>query len=226
MSTVKNAKTDKKLMENTNTINLKSRKFIILYTVILTCFIGIILYLCWLCVNGLLEINKEESTVELATINVSPYRKNCETLPTYCFDDDDCTAQCVMTTNFTCSNGICTNRSLLEYSTLNECDPALGFIAYYVGDVAFGDYNFICKSADPGIAINNNGTLENTMCKSGSITIDYLSKYPSITECTCSDTNKSNQIIIPATEEVREYVVCVSENTYKKINGLGLSSNF
>lgn len=227
MSAIKtgiNKKQEKNVIENTTSLNLKSRKFIIVYSILVACFIGIVFYLCWLCVSGLLKINQEESTIELQAINVSPYRKNCETLPTYCFDDDDCTTQCAMTTNFTCSSGICTNRSLLEFSTLNECDPALGFIAYYIGDVAFGDYNFICKSADPGIAINNNGVLENNMCKNGSISIDYLSKYPSMTECTCNNTTLSNQIVIPATEEVREYIVCVSDNIYKKINGVGLSS--
>ncbi|UVX94944.1 PIF-3 [Callinectes sapidus nudivirus] len=128
-------------------------------------------------------------------------KKNCSTVKTYCFTDDDCHQQCV-SSSMHCVHGICRN-NLNAISAKNECDPSKGVIGYLVGNTTLGTYEYICKSVDPAIAISVN---ENRMCYGdSSYKIDYLSVYPSKYSCTCN-----NQITIPATSQKREHVECNS----------------
>ena len=126
-------------------------------------------------------------------------KRDCDTTKTYCFSDNDCTSQCT-NTNESCVHGICrTNINSMEAT--NDCDPKKGVIGYFIGNTALGKYEYICKSVDPAIAISVN---ENRMCYGdSSYLIDYLSTFPSINTCTCS-----NQIIVPATSQKREHVEC------------------
>ncbi|QBB28688.1 PIF-3 [Homarus gammarus nudivirus] len=126
-------------------------------------------------------------------------KKNCSTLQQYCFEDNDCLHQCVAST-MSCVNGICINNTNSTEAS-NECNPSKGVIGYLIGNTAFGTYEYICKTVDPGIAISVD---ENRMCHGDkTYQIDYLAQYPSIYSCECE-----GKVTVPATSQKREHVEC------------------
>ncbi len=127
---------------------------------------------------------------------------NCDTTKSYCFEDSDCNNAC-MGSNYACLHGMC-KKNLNIIDATNNCDTKMGVIGYYIGNAALGIYEFICKSVDPGIAIN---TTENRMCYGdSSYQINYLDKYPSINTCDCV-----GKIIVPATSVKREHAECAPQ---------------
>lgn len=133
-----------------------------------------------------------------------PERADCDNQQTFCFTDAECVQRCYVKAEYSCMHGICKNSRIIESNAKNKCDAKQGFIAYLVGNVAFGEYEFICRSVDPGIAVNVDEA--NNMCLNGDICIDYLKQFPAISNCTCG---KIDDIcIVPAMDNVRRYVVC------------------
>lgn len=129
-------------------------------------------------------------------------KANCNTTNVSCFDHTDCLSKCVNVAN--CKFGSCVSTDLIPPET--ECDVSMGMMAFLVGDPKFGKYSFVCKSVDPGIAISST---ENLMCRcssSGSMTINYLDRFPQITSCMCGD--EKNACIVPATRVKREHKEC------------------
>ena len=145
---------------------------------------------------------------------MSENKKYCNTEITYCFKDSECAVMCDRKTRYVCLNGVCRNDKILNASTPeNKCDIRKGLIGYLVGDVAYGKYNFICKSVDPGIALT---TDNNLMCKGQKdIIIDYTMKFPTINNCLCT-----NQSIVPATKMKRKHIEC--DNIYYELVARGL----
>lgn len=128
----------------------------------------------------------------------------CLTNETYCFKDSDCVKICTENDVFECDRGVCSlpNVDLLS-SAQNDikCDEKMGMVGFLLGDTAFGRFQKICKSIDPGISISNQ---INLMCKSENININYLNRYPMASDCT----NCDKKITIPATSMKREHVEC------------------
>ena len=138
---------------------------------------------------------------------------NCNQRVTYCFSDSECRQMCSNSAN--CSNGVCLNSNLFSTTApINECDATKGVLTFFVGNPAFGRYEYLCKSVDPGIA-SDKITEPNLMCTGGDIDINYLNSFPKITDCKCPEDYKL--IIMPATETVRDYSVCLPENKAERI---------
>ena len=132
-------------------------------------------------------------------------RINCSTQKHYCFEDNDCSTQCTIGGNYMCIHGICKDQRVVETMPDNRCDPKKGFEAFLVGNPNMGTYEYICKSIDQGIAIDID---TNKMCLNGTIDIDYTKSMPFVTDC-----KDANQMLIPATSAVRDYVI-IDEKTY------------
>lgn len=146
---------------------------------------------------------KEGTCEELDAKLYGNNRIDCVQQKTFCFTDSDCALQCTYNTNHTCAHGICSNHVFQTTETTNECAPEHGMIAYLQGDTAFGRYEFICKSEDPGIAISKD---LNRMCLNGTIKFDYRIRFPAISDCKCSDGDE--MIVVPATRNKRRHVEC------------------
>lgn len=132
-------------------------------------------------------------------------KENCNIKTTYCFDNNDCLFQCDNTLgSFNCIKGICNsninNDSFEEIPQITECDPHKGIIALLLGNIGWS-WEWVCKSIDPAIALENG---DNKMCKNGDIVIDYLNKFPSISDCE----NCKGEITVPATKNKRRHVEC------------------
>jgi len=123
---------------------------------------------------------------------------NCEETLTYCFDNGDCNTKCA-NKNYSCLTGVC-RPSLDEIVESDKCIASQGMLAYLVGNPAFGIYDFVCKSVDPGIAISNT---VNKMCYPENFQFDYLERFPQIDSCECPD-----KVYVPATAEKRAHVEC------------------
>lgn len=133
-------------------------------------------------------------------------KSHCTTTKTFCFQDTDCAKLCLEEDTFTCAKGVCEldMKRVREDSLASEnCDTSMGMATFLVGDTAFGRYQRLCKSIDPGIAISSK---TNLMCKGGDTIINYINKFPSIDNCT----NCDKKITIPATVNKRRHVECNS----------------
>lgn len=149
----------------------------------------------------------EDDRFDLRIVNVEEsMRRECTNEITYCFSDNECTTRCIANTEYMCTNGICRNKRIITSIAENKCDASKGFIAYLMGDVAFGKYEYICRTVDPGIAISPDES--NRMCLGGDIDIDYLKQFPSMERCSCNGNNDPERCVVPATENVRRHVVC------------------
>ena len=155
--------------------------------------------------------------------NVIPWfkkinRKNCDTELIYCLDDFTCENVCTskMASKFRCLNDKCINMTLFNIEEVeNVCSAKDGFLAYMVGDTQLGTYNLICKSVDPGIAVNSfdtngNQYFDNKICIDGKISnIDYTIQYPDIEDCTCPDG------MVPVkfgNKAIRKHIKCIPNN--------------
>lgn len=130
-------------------------------------------------------------------------RRICSNETTYCFADRDCATRCDAANKYRCVHGVCRNARVIDENPKNECDVRKGFVAYLIGDTAFANYRYLCKSIDPGVAVSPES--ENRMCKSSPVplAIDYLKRYPSAYECECQ-----HKAVVPATSVKREHVEC------------------
>lgn len=142
-------------------------------------------------------IDSSFATVESAN------RRKCDSEISYCFTDNDCRLSCAQTSKYSCTKGICTNTRVVETLPENKCNAQKGFLAYLVGNVAFGFYEYICKSIDPGIALSVDAN--NLMClnQDPALDIDYLKQFPSAYSCSCS-----SACPIPATSVKRFHIEC------------------
>lgn len=129
-------------------------------------------------------------------------KQDCSTTETHCMSKDDCTSMC-LNINYDCLHGICKKMPLLIDTPHAGCDASKGMLLYYVANTALGTFSPICKSIDEGIAISND---INRMCSNGNININYSIRQPQIEDCTCNE--NTHAVLVPATINVREYVVC------------------
>lgn len=160
---------------------------------------------------NLLELEDNEN---FALSGANTAQIDCNTVRSYCFDDDDCLMNCEGGSIFSCRTGVCVNTNVIKTQVINECSTKKGQLAYFVGDTQLGRYNSICKSIDPGVAPDNPNE-ENRMCMNGDIDIDYRKAFPSIEECSCINNNK---IIIPFTQTIRSVATCVSDDLFNYFN--------
>jgi len=136
-------------------------------------------------------------------------RINCNQTTVYCFEDAHCAKLCLDRTGQVCRNGICTNINVLNSTQpINECDATKGVVTFFTGNVALGRYDFLCRSVDLGIAPDNIQE-PNQMCKNGTISIDYVHRFPDIRDCVCGDGLVS--VEMAATSQVRPYTHCLSQ---------------
>lgn len=133
---------------------------------------------------------------------------DCQQKVTYCFEDSQCAQRC---SNLSvCSHGVCLNSNIFTTTApINECDASKGVLTFFVGNPAFGVYEYLCKSVDPGIA-DDDIKKPNRMCTGGNIDIDYTKSFPLMNNCNCP--NDFDMVIVPATSTVREYGVCIPKN--------------
>lgn len=135
-------------------------------------------------------------------------RINCDQIPTYCFEDSNCTGICTIATTTRCSNGICVNAAIINTTApKNECDAAKGVLTYFVGNATLGRFDYLCKSIDLGIAPDDID-LPNRMCEHGNITINYLQQFPDASQCSCP--NGYSKVNLANTSQVRNYVDCIA----------------
>lgn len=153
----------------------------------------------------------EENDTKMSTQFELPNRFDCTETPNFCFTDNDCMVQCTNSTTFKCIKGLCRNTYIYESSITNNCNPRQGMLGFLVGNPMLGKYDYICKSIDPGIALDNGKVL---MCdgQTPPININYLSKYPDTNQCTCE-----NKMYIPATSVKRGHYQCSNYYTMTKI---------
>lgn len=161
------------------------------------------------------NIEDKQFRSEFANIEIEN-EKNCTKSVIYCFDDDDCRVMCSDKGRISCLNGICKTKKTITRNIENKCDVKLGYYAYLVGDTMFGDYKYVCKSIDPGIAVlDENNKIVNRICNYGSINVDYRKNIPMAGECNCpSDTH---YVELPNTKTIRNRAFCVSEPIFDYI---------
>lgn len=141
----------------------------------------------------IIKFYKPTSTTSVANshFNIDFQSVPCETSETYCQNDADC-GKCSGTA--TCKSGRCVPKSENVV-----CDVKKGFSRYLVGNSEFGEWKAECLSVDPGIARKSK---VNQMCRGETTDFDYTKKLPVMVDCKC------NPVYVPATSNIREYVVC------------------
>lgn len=191
--------------------------FVILLIVILICVLLLILY----------KINPVQIAADLTNYDIllqqnSQPKLNCNTQIVYALDDVVCNNVCVDNGSFIAQHGFCVNElAAIEIPSINKCEAKDGVLAYYVGDEALGTANFLCLSVDLGIQPDDISKT-NLMCANGTISINYLTRFPQISDCKCNSNNIA--VLIKGTSETRDYVVCASKNLKVYTDGTGLTS--
>lgn len=177
--------------------------------VILGCLVFIIVsvYLVYTITSHDIIQPDEEEKLRLLADMAAKNKRYCTTEVTYCFTDQDCSSRCDISNKYACINGICKNQRIVEQNPKNDCDPTKGFVAYLVGNPAFGQYDYICKSIDPGIAINLE---KNLMCYGEKIDFNYIYKFPSTQDCS----DCPYPAVVPATSVKREHLECSEQFWY------------
>lgn len=177
-------------------------------------FIGLfalimILYFIYLIYNIPQLLNFLRNDIQLPGRVRRKDRVDCNQNVTYCFNDSHCSQLCTNNNGSICRNGICVDSNVLNTETpLNECNAERGVLTFFVGNVALGRYDFLCRSVDLGIAPDD-PNLENNMCMNGDINIDYTRAFPMISECSCPEGKLP--VVLPETSQVRSYVQCIDE---------------
>lgn len=191
---------------------MEAKSFYIRLLVLFLIAVTLIFLVCLL-----VYIKTKTKDVDLADYIIDPEmmielgnatKNDCYITQSYCFDKNDCTANCTNGFDFECITGMCVGTNIIETQVVNECNSKTGQFGYLVGDTQLGVYNTICKSIDPGVAMDNPNE-ENRICVNGTIDIDYRKKFPSTNDCDCKNLNR---IIIPSSKMVRETAVCVNDN--------------
>lgn len=150
--------------------------------------------------------DKHVTILDKFTFNTdSIKKKNCDVESVLCFTNADCMLLCDVKHYYSCDTGKCNKYK--EHIPINTCDPKLGYVSFLAADIMFNEYKFICKSNDPGIAIDDD-KFTNKMCFNGTRpTINYLYKYPTIhDDCKCPD--GQDKTYVPATKYKREHIEC------------------
>ncbi len=178
------------------------------YFALIAIVIVILIAVSWWMVHNINRkfkpIDPFKKPLDLSSILYNQARVDCNQQVHYCFEDSECSLACDYSTTYKCMHGICRNEVVRTEDVLNECDPKMGILAYMTGDTQFGRYQFVCKSEDPGIAVN---TTTNLMCAGGDIDINYTQVFPGIDSCQCPD---DSTILVPATSVKRRHVQCDS----------------
>jgi hypothetical protein len=198
-----------KLDKEKNEIELKRQQTpIFAYISIVATLVFLILTIVFLKYISTLEYDKTAD----ANLIIDPQlehrnRINCDQIPTYCFEDSNCSGICTIATTTRCSNGICINAAVINTTApKNECDAAKGVITYFVGNPTLGRFDYLCKSIDLGIAPDDID-LPNRMCEHGNIIINYLQQFPDVSQCTC--TNGYTRVMLANTSQIRNYADCL-----------------
>lgn len=178
----------------------QTRHYLIILVLVIMVFALILLAL-------IKPLNPESDDIpDFPLYKTKKYRKDCDIVRVFAMDDSTCENVCSGNTPYLAKNGICINSTIVNQSeTTNECDSKLGVLAILIGDPQFGSVNSYCVSIDAGVQ-SSNIHLPNKMCTGGKININYLEKFPQISECECE--TGLNKVVIPSTNVTREYAVC------------------
>jgi len=157
--------------------------------------------------ESLVKLNFDEETNDLA-------KKNCNLEMVYSLSDTYCNSICENGSHFYSHNGICKNILNRKDEDMidNICHPKQGVLGYLVGDTQLGKANIMCLTVDLGIQPDNPSTGTNQFCLNGTMEpeINYLNKYPELSDCKCPEDHIL--ITIPATRVVRKHGICVNKN--------------
>lgn len=187
---------------------MKNKSIFLILFVLLVTLVLAVAFVCWL--NGNKEAVRDWIHTDFIDAGqlVHQIRSDCNSEVVYCFNDADCRHGCQTRDHYACLNGICRNdRMLLDNSTHDEqCLAHMGMMSYLVGNTAFGRYEYVCKSIDPGIAVSST---KNLMCNNQTQAplpdINYMVELPTETMCHCNDNETA---VVAATPNKRQHTEC------------------
>ncbi|KAH0561386.1 hypothetical protein KQX54_016520 [Cotesia glomerata] len=144
---------------------------------------------------------------------------DCNLEKQYCFDHSDCFSRCQMSDKgtFQCITGVCKIQvDLKTLDDVSKCNLEEGMAPFLIGVPALGTVKAICKPVDLGIVYIDRETnkVENKMCAGRDVKthdkVNYMKNWPDPKDCDCG--KDKSPIIIPATENVRQYVQCIKND--------------
>jgi len=183
-----------------------------LYMILLVSTLLFITYLTFFIVKKILKMPEGGFTENFFSgddIEVGG-KMDCLNRQVYCFNDADCFAKCFVKTTMACFKGMCTDANIIRDGSdpidEDDCRYKDGRIRYFMGNIAWGKWDVVCKSTDPGISYP---TGPNRMCFDWDTNtnihpeIDYSKHVPDADDCKCD-----TLCVIPATEIKRRHVEC------------------
>lgn len=138
-------------------------------------------------------------------------RRNCDVETIYSVDDEQCSAICQETGVFRSYNGKCVNILAFNQEAVhNNCNPKHGVLAYLLGNPELGSTKLFCLSIDEGVQPDDPNK-PNTLCTGdgASIDINYVERFPQLSNCKCPDTKFLAQI--SNTNTIRSRGVCINK---------------
>lgn len=143
-------------------------------------------------------------------------RRDCNLETVYAMDDAQCANVCKTTGSFRVKNGVCVNSVIFEtHVAQNKCSTKDGLLAYLVGDPTFGRTKTVCLSVDLGIRPDDLKK-PNRICDDGNIEINYVSSFPQLKNCKCSDDKILS--LVESTNSIRTRGVCVGNKMKPVMN--------
>lgn len=197
-------------------------------------FVVSIIFLCLIQLKRMSAIEKLKDSKKLfTTLNINDFKiqnrhiDDCNLEKQYCYDHSDCFNRCQVSDKgtFKCISGVCKLQvDLKKLDDMSKCKLEDGMAPFLIGVPELATVEAICKPVDLGIVYINEETnkVENKMCsyydKKNNVRIsgkaDYLQKWPDPKHCDCG--SGKSPIIVPATENVRQYVECIDNDNALK----------
>ncbi|CAD6235194.1 GSCOCT00007854001.2-RA-CDS [Cotesia congregata] len=191
-----------------------------------TIFVVSIIFMCLIQLKRMSAIEQLKDSKKLfTTLNINDFKiqnrhiDDCNLEKQYCFDQNDCFNRCQMSNKgmFECIAGVC--KLKVDLATLNDvskCNLEEGMAPFLIGVPELATVEAICKPVDLGIVYIDENTkkVENKMCAGRDVKandkVDYMANWPNPKDCKCG--KDKSPIIIPATENVRQYVQCIKND--------------
>lgn len=177
-----------------------NQSLVLIFILILAFFI---IYL----ISQLVDIPTKQPKVIFPGNQDEKIKIDCDTEFVYSVEDVQCDRICKGPALYKSHNGVCTNVLVFDQTqVLDTCDPKLGVMAYLFGDPQLGTATLHCLSIDLGIA-SDDIKQPNRICGDKSIPINYLDRFPQLSDCDCSkDTFLGT---VAATNTVRRHGFCL-----------------
>ncbi|KAE9521747.1 hypothetical protein AGLY_017858 [Aphis glycines] len=140
-------------------------------------------------------------------------KHDCSVEIVYSTNDYQCSRLCRGPGKYFSKNGACVNsilKNVNEAKVQTGCDPKSGLLAYIVGDAQFGAVRLQCLSVDPGVRPDDMNK-PNKILFGGTVSINYLEKFPDFTEGKCNNP-KHVIVAIPNTSTIRSTGICVPKS--------------